>query len=44
MMTMMDGGACGWGMMAGMGLVFILLIVALVLGIGALIKYLFSRK
>lgn len=40
MMTMMDGGACGWGMT----LIFILVIVALVLGIGALIKYLFGKK
>lgn len=44
MMRMMEGGTCSWGMMAGMGLVFILVIVALVLGIGALIKYLFSKK
>lgn len=44
MMTMMDSGMCGWGMMAGMGLLFILLVVALVLGIGALTKYLFSKK
>jgi hypothetical protein len=36
---MMDGGM--W-MMAGMGLVWILVVVALVLGIAALIKYLRS--
>lgn len=44
MMTMMDGGTCGWGMMVGMGLVSILLVVALVLGIAALTKYLFNKK
>lgn len=43
---MMTGEACtfGSGMMAGMGLISLLLIVALVLGVGALAKYLFSGK
>lgn len=41
---MMGSEACMFGM-AGMGLISILLIVLLVLGIGALVKYLFfSRK
>lgn len=40
---MMGAESCMWGM-AGMGLVAILLIVALVLGIGALAKYLFFSK
>ena len=39
MMQNMEG--MGW-MMAGMGLVWLLLLVLLVLGIGALIKYLRS--
>lgn len=39
----MTGEACGWGM-AGMGLISILLIIALVLGIAALTKYLFFKK
>lgn len=41
---MMAGEACTFGMMAGMGLISLLLIVALVLGVGALTKYLFSGK
>ncbi len=36
---MMEGGHMGW-MMAGMGLGWLLVIVLLVLGIAALIKYL----
>ncbi len=44
MMTMMDGGTCGWAMMAGMGFISILLITMLVLGIAALAKYLFKRS
>jgi hypothetical protein len=32
------------GMMWGMGLVWLLLLVLLVLGIAALVKYLFSRR
>ncbi|MBB3231172.1 hypothetical protein [Halomonas stenophila] len=40
---MMGSEACTWGM-AGMGLISILLIVALVLGIAALVKYLFFKK
>ena len=40
---MMGSEACMFGM-AGMGLIAILLIVALVLGIGALAKYLFFSK
>jgi hypothetical protein len=32
-----------WGMMAGMGLIGILLIIVLGLGIAALVKYLFSK-
>lgn len=39
---MMINEACTLGM-AGMGLISLLLIVALVLGIGALAKYLFFR-
>jgi hypothetical protein len=38
MMSMMDGGM-GW-MMAGMGLVWLLVLVLLILGIAALVKYL----
>ncbi len=43
---MMDMQDMGWTMMGGMGLIGILVIVLLVLGIAALIKYLFagSRK
>jgi len=37
---MMDGGMMG-GMMAGMGLVWLLLAVVLVLAAAALVKYLF---
>lgn len=40
---MMTSEACTLGM-AGMGLISLLLIVALVLGVGSLAKYLFSRK
>jgi len=40
---MMTSEACTFGM-AGMGLISLLLIVALVLGVGALAKYLFSRN
>ena len=39
MMTDMMGSMTGW-MMGGMGLVWILVIIVLVLGIAALIKYL----
>ena len=42
MRDMMDGMA-GW-MMAGMGLVWILVVLVLVLGAAALVKYLFSGK
>jgi hypothetical protein len=42
MRDMMDG-AMGW-MMGGMGLVWILVIVVLILGAAALAKYLFSTK
>jgi len=38
-MMMMEGSSMGW-MMAGMGLGGLLLVVLLVLGIAALIKYL----
>jgi hypothetical protein len=40
---MMTSEACMFGM-AGMGLISLLLIVALVLGVAALAKYLFSRN
>ena len=40
---MMGSDACTWGMV-GMGLIAILLIVALILGIAALVKYLFFSK
>lgn len=40
---MMTSEACMLGM-AGMGLISLLLIVALVLGVAALAKYLFSRN
>ncbi|WP_256476222.1 hypothetical protein [Siccirubricoccus soli] len=39
---MHDGGMTG-GMMWGMGLVWLLVIILLVLGIAALLKYLFWR-
>lgn len=39
MHDMMDGG----GMMWDMGIVWLLVIVALVLGVAALVKYLFFR-
>jgi hypothetical protein len=42
MRDMMDG-AMGW-MMGGMGLVWILVIVVLVLGAAALVKYLLSAR
>lgn len=38
---MMDGMMNGGGMMWGMGLVWLLVIVVLVLGAAALVKYLF---
>ncbi|WP_404362821.1 hypothetical protein [Marinobacter sp.] len=38
---MMTGEACTFGMV-GMGLISLLLIVALVLGVGALARYLFA--
>ncbi len=42
---MMDGMMSGMGrMMGGMGLIRILLLVVLVLGIAALIKYLRNRR
>jgi hypothetical protein len=42
---MMDGGMMGGGpMMWGMGLIWLLVIVLLVLGVAALIKYLFFNK
>ena len=37
---MMDGDMMSAGMMIGMGLICLLIVVALVLGIAALIKYL----
>lgn len=37
---MMGSEACMWGM-AGMGLIAILLVIALILGVAALVKYLF---
>ncbi|SHF59819.1 MULTISPECIES: hypothetical protein [Halomonadaceae] len=40
---MMGSESCMWGM-AGMGLIGILLIIALVLGVAALVKYLFFNK
>ena len=42
MRDMMDG-AMGW-MMGGMGVVWLLIILILVLGAAALLKYLFSTK
>lgn len=33
-----------WGMMAGMGLIGLLVVIALVLGVAALIKYIFFDK
>ena len=42
MRDMMDG-AMGW-MMGGMGLVWILVILVLILGVAGLVKYLFSAK
>ena len=38
-MGMMDGTGMGW-MMAGMGLIWLLVVILLALGIAALIKYL----
>lgn len=43
MMERMGNDTCQWGMM-GMGLIGILLVLALVLGIAALIKYLLPRR
>ncbi|WP_258364209.1 hypothetical protein [Halomonas sp. LBP4] len=40
---MMGSEACMWPM-AGMGLIAILLIITLVLGVAALVKYLFFGK
>lgn len=40
---MMMENSCAWGM-AGMGLIGILLVIALVLGVAALTKYLFFNK
>jgi flagellar basal body-associated protein FliL len=40
---MMGSDACTWGMV-GLGLIVILLVVALILGIAALVKYLFFSK
>ena len=42
MRDIMDG-AMGW-MMGGMGLVWILVILVLILGAAALVKYLFATK
>jgi hypothetical protein len=42
MRDMMDG-AMGW-MMGGMGLVWILVILVLILGVAGLVKYLLSAK
>lgn len=42
MMTMMDGGM-GW-MMGGMVLAGLLVVILLVLGIAALVKYLFTSR
>ena len=42
MRDMMDG-AMGW-MMGGMGLVWLLIILVLILGAAAFLKYLFSTK
>jgi hypothetical protein len=39
---MMDG--MGWMMMGGMGLVTLLVVIVLILGIAALIKYLMSGQ
>jgi hypothetical protein len=38
---MMDGGMMDGGMMWGMGLIWLLVVIVLVLGAAALIKYLF---
>jgi hypothetical protein len=43
-MMMHDGGGMMGGMMWGMGLLGLLLIILLVLGIAALVKYLFTRR
>lgn len=42
MMRGMDGMEWGWGMGWGMGLIGLLVVILLVLGIAALVKYLFS--
>lgn len=39
-----DGSMMGWGMMAGMGLIWILIALLLILSAAALIKYLFSSR
>lgn len=39
-MMHLDGYTMGWGMMLGMGIIWILIILVLVLAIVALIKYL----
>jgi flagellar basal body-associated protein FliL len=41
---MMDGMMGGGPMMWGMGLIWLLIIVLLVLGVGALVKYLFFNN
>lgn len=41
---MMNGTMCGGWMMDGMGLVGLLVVIALVLAIAALVKYLFSKR
>lgn len=43
MRDMMDGGM-GWMMMAGMGLVWLLVVLVLILGAAALLKYLLTRR
>jgi len=37
-------GFGGWAMGSGMGLIWILILVLLVLGVAALVKYLFSKR
>ena len=39
-----EGSMMGWGMMTGMGLIWILLVLLLLLGVAALVKYLVSSK
>jgi hypothetical protein len=43
MMRDMMGGAMG-SMMTGMGILWVLLVIVLILGVAALVKYLFARK